>query len=391
MKQAFETLPLFQELKHKKVPKRFLFYICENTVIEEIAIASAGSGLPTETWFHRLLTMTDDDKLKSFDNVCQKLIAKALHYIRETCFVGNRSRFSNFWYQVYNGIDKEDLFANDGPFSELPTFLQDNQTGKYILFEIIVHLIEGWANELSIHAREKELVKEINELTTEERNRQINGYVGFALASTINIYREKKHKALLLEDIEEDEKDCKSKEHFENVKKFLLKMRILHSEALQNHEYSLSYYADSNKMLNHGGLTLISPKYFEFATLLMSLCHREMREKTIYARAGTGFKLAKDALFRNEKLKEAFDRAHLDNAFSPLMKEEVDRIYQMLLVKTLRAKFGAAMKSVRENKVGYFAKKSNQETLRGDLKHQNKKKMKEEGSKLMEEAKKRKR
>jgi hypothetical protein len=73
------------------------------------------------------------------------------------------------------------------------------------------------------------------------------------------------------------------------------------------------------------------------------------------------------------------------------MKEEVDRIYQMLLVKTLRAKFGAAMKSVRENKVGYFAKKSNQETLRGDLKHQNKKKMKEEGSKLMEEAKKRKR
>ena len=61
---------------------------------------------------------------------------------------------------------------------------------------------------------------------------------------------------------------------------------------------------------------------------------------------------------------------------------------ELLLVKTLRAKFGAALKSVRENSVGHYAKKSNQETLRGELMHQNKNRMKEEGIKLKEETKK---
>ena len=51
-------------------------------------------------------------------------------------------------------------------------------------------------------------------------------------------------------------------------------MRILHSDAIENKEHSLSHHAESNKMLNHSGLTLIAPKHMKFASILMSPCHQ---------------------------------------------------------------------------------------------------------------------
>ena len=75
-------------------------------------------------------------------------------------------------------------------------------------------------------------------------------------------------------------------------------------------------------------------------------------------------------------------------AFSPSIEEEIDNIYKLLLVKTLRAKFGAALKCVRENTVGHYAQNSSKESLRRELMHHNRNRMKEEGSKLKEETKK---
>ena len=72
------------------------------------------------------------------------------------------------------------------------------------------------------------------------------------------------------------------------------------------------------------------------------------------------------------------------------MKKEIYKIYSLLLIKTLRAKFGLALKKVREHSVGHYAKGSSKASLRNDLLHHNKRKMKEDGVRLKEEVKKQK-
>ena len=74
-------------------------------MLEEIAIASASSGLCIEEWFRRLLTMSNDYDHITLDIVCQNIFSKVIYFIRETHVASDRSRFSNFRYQVCNCID----------------------------------------------------------------------------------------------------------------------------------------------------------------------------------------------------------------------------------------------------------------------------------------------
>ena len=106
-------------------------------------------------------------------------------------------------------------------------------------------------------------------------------------------------------------------------------------------------------MLKHGGLALASPKYFNFASLLMTLCHQEMTECLMQKRASSSFELARKVLFENKELRETFESVHRDQKFTQPMKKEIYKIYSLLLIKTLRAKFSLALKKVREHFVGH--------------------------------------
>ena len=86
---------------------------------------------------------------------------------------------------------------------------------------------------------------------------------------------------MLIDGIEDGTQNA-YKNHRKDVTIFLKNIRILHSNAIDNKEYSLSYYAESHKMLNHGGLILIAQKFIRFDSMLMSLCHQEMTEKLMH-------------------------------------------------------------------------------------------------------------
>ena len=138
-------------------------------------------------------------------------------------------------------------------------------------------------------------------------------------------------------------------------------------------------------MLNHGGLTLIAPKYMKLASMLTSTCHQEMIENLMYAIVGESFTIARDVLSNNKHLGDTFDVARKDQEFSPSMEDEIDRIYKFLVVKTLHAKFGSELKKVREHSVGHCAKNSSKGSLRNDLLNDNKRKMKDVGVRLKKE------
>ena len=384
IKDAFEILPLFKKLKDLEIEKHFIYYLRENTTLEEIAILSVGSGLHKEEWFKRLLAISSHQDLILFNSACQTLVGKVLYFIEQTCAVSDHSKFSNFWYQIYYCIDKENMFKNDGLFSQLPVRLNNNQTWMCILLEMIVHLVVGWANDVAKKHEETKSDNKKREFSVEERNRQINGCAGFALSSAIKLYKREQHKSTL-EDIEEKRYQVQS--HLNEVSRFLKNMQILHTDALLNKECSLSYYANSHKMINHGGLTLITPQHIKFASLLMNLCHQETSKDQICKRAGNSFNAARKDLFGNKDLRESFDNAHCHQDFTPSMQKEINKICSLILIKTLCAKFGSELKKVREYSVGHCTKGSSKESLRSDLFHNNKRKMKKDGAKLKKESK----
>ena len=117
----------------------------------------------------------------------------------------------------------------------------------------------------------------------------------FSLFSTIKLCKDRAQKHLL-EEIKKDTQNY-SQTHYDDAIRFRKNMRMLHAEALLNKEYSLSCYAESHKMINHGGLALMSPKYFKFTSLLMTLCHQEMTECLIQKRTSSRFEIARKVLF----------------------------------------------------------------------------------------------
>ena len=69
-----------------------------------------------------------------------------------------------------------------------------------------------------------------------------------------------------------------------------------------------------------------------------------MKENLMHSRVGESFTIARDVLSHNELLRDAFDIAHKDQEFSPSMEDEIDRMYKLLVVNTLREKFGSELK-----------------------------------------------
>ena len=76
----------------------------------------------------------------------------------------------------------------------------------------------------------------------------------------------------------------------------------------------------------------------------MSLCHQEMIENLMHARVDESFTIARDVLSNNKHVRDTFEIVHKDQEFSPSMEDKIDRIYKLLVVKTLREKFGSELK-----------------------------------------------
>ena len=67
-----------------------------------------------------------------------------------------------------------------------------------------------------------------------------------------------------------------------NIFKYLKRMRILYKDALLDSEYTDNMYSYNNQLCNKGGLTLVSPEYYNFADIIMT----KMRSYAIFEALG---------------------------------------------------------------------------------------------------------
>ena len=196
----------------------------------------------------------------------------------------------------------------------------------------------------------------------EDRNRKIFGFFGYALSSTIKRYNEKEKRAEMLD------KHIKLKT-YRDTGTFLRTMRILHKDALLDTHYMEECYSSTDKMRNRDGMALISPAYFEFATLLTTTCDTYISNKVIASLGNNTLKEAKDSILSNACLKKKWDNCHDETSRMLLGHDHRDKLYRQIVQKMINSRFSFEVSKVRATKFGHYAKSASAETHRADVRH----------------------
>jgi len=367
--KAFQLV--FNKINCKKIHTNFLVYLLANTNIEDCAVAAHGSGSPSASWFQRVLSIDNLQDIQLFNTACQRIVANILVLFRRTCFVSERNKFSSLWYLVFDAIDRGGMFGDSGPFSCLPPLLKSNQTGLYWMVEKLVQIVEGWIYE----SREEEIntstqniqITSLTQKDLELRNQEVNGFFGYAIAMVIKKYDNKLRRAQYIVDEKEMAK-------LSLICAYLRDMRILHKQALLNKEYMETCYSNIDKMNNHGGLSLVSPHYFDFAIFLVSSIRLEVTEEKILERKNKSYVMAVNIILEKKRalLRSKFDkclREDMAKKYSSIEQQTRDAIFEDIIKKTVRSIFNCVMKTVIENKTGRYAEGSTKDSHRSSIRH----------------------
>ena len=73
-----------------------------------------------------------------------------------------------------------------------------------------------------------------------------------------------------------------------------------------NNIYNTNCYGNSDMIRNQGGLCLISPHYFSFASELIQKIHNEVNTAKVLHRRSSSFKVAWNNMISDKKLKQDF-------------------------------------------------------------------------------------
>ena len=366
-----------------KIRSDFVTYLLENTKLKDSAVACCGSGSSNETWFKDLFAVISPKSMYLINLACRRVVAIILTLFRETCCYGSRSRHAGMWYQVYRSIDSGMMFGEKGPFKDLPPHLKKSRSGLYILVESIAKLVVGWLHD----EKNTTLCQQITDSkqdenhveSREDRNRKIFGFVGYALSSTIKRYNEKEERAEMLD-------EHAKLETYRDFGTFLRTMRLLHKDALLDTYYMEHCYSSTNKMLNRGGMALISPAYFKFAEELTMACDSFISDEMIVRRGNNTLREANDSILSDACLKKKWDESHDETSKMLLGTDHRDEIYREIVHKTINSRFSFEVSKVRATKFGHYAKSASTETHRADLKHDfAKNKMKVDGETVRRE------
>ena len=262
------------------------------------------------------------------------------------------------------------MFGDNGSFSCLPPSLKSNQIGLYWMVEKLVQIVEGWTCE----SREEEndtstqniQITSLNQKDLELRNQGVNGFFGYAIAMIIQKYDNKLRRAQHTDDAKEMAK-------LRLICACLRDMRTSHKQALLNKECMETCYSNIDKMNNHGGLSLVSPHYFEFVISLVSLIRLEVAEEKMLERKNNSYIVAVNIIFDKRTLLQS----ELDKRLGEDMATKCDSIEQQtrdamfedIVKKTVRSMFNCVMKTVRENKTDRHVEGSTKDSQRSSTRH----------------------
>uniref|UniRef100_A0A7S3V714 Uncharacterized protein n=1 Tax=Chaetoceros debilis TaxID=122233 RepID=A0A7S3V714_9STRA len=143
----------------------------------------------------------------------------------------------------------------------------------------------------------------------------------------------------------------------------------------------IACYSSTDKILNHGGLALISPQYFDFAIALTAACDEELNEEKTHERGNKSLQIAKNNIMGDTDIRKKFDNCSCldEDEMINVKKYHINSVYKTLLKKTVHSRFSFETGQVVKSTMGYFAKGSSKATHRDKLKHLSIAKMKTDG------------
>ena len=144
-------------------------------------------------------------------------------------------------------------------------------------------------------------------------------------------------------------------------------MRIQHHDAINNERYCQNYYSPYHRIINEGGLCLVSELYYDFATKLMTNICSEITVDALLKKKKKNFiSNIKEIFLKDEEFFQIFCNVDTNSSGSKgLNISDKKIIYIKIMTKVIHAKAGAVMQEIDEKFVG----KGLDVTLRNNLKN----------------------
>lgn len=354
---------LLQNMGRRNLSSYFSTFILETTNFIEYCELSVEINNELTMWFKNYCQLLKEEDNK-FDKACQAMISYIFHTYHKTCIYGPYHDNNIFWNQVY----KDMVSIGDKSFYEknfiklLPDRLQKQRTCIYVLFEILVVLVENWMDDdLRCMYGKMRITTTEMKLTEDMVSDKVNAFVGFAVRDCIRLLR----KELIC-----NEEKCEIKRDEKNLKLDLYKnIRLLHKDAMKDENYRKTKYSQQLQLTNLGGLTLIRNGYFSFAKTLMDRIRSNLNFKMIDKYCNGIFNIVKYTISKDKELLQIF-KDNVKREWNNILMEEklVNEVFLELIEKTVRSKFKQVMFNYKEVTCSRCAKENVDSTLRGELK-----------------------
>jgi len=362
---------------------------------EMAKIATLG---PLADWFASLFKLNADEVLM-FDVLCQLLNIEILKQFGEMMADREKSKkaksTATYNQRVCEYLQSDDFgsLVNDIAIESLR-----NRVGVAILVE---ELSRRFLSNLSGGMHERSRLCQRGQGIRPDR-RDVNRFLGWAIAGLIKNVRESMRKDAhseeteetveespmmlelgndgscprTLEDITSEIQETQRTRAKQSDAKALLKeatlellqsMRIFHEEAVLDDAYMRDCYDLAYQAKNHGYLTLVTPKYFGFSVLLLNACVNAVNQNTLTTKGNAAWESGRRSVLGNATLCEKFLECASDSA---LPDNEKRRLFKKLAIKVLNACFGVEERVYNERNTGRCFKNRNEGTHRGRLKAQ---------------------
>jgi hypothetical protein len=326
-----------------------------DTDFSEIAKVSVG-GRAEE--FFKAMCLLEGKADEKFDRICQTINARLVKIVGREIRKRQKSKTEStikvtMWRQIME-------YLQSPRFAKLvksnPGAALKSHAGMVVVVITLTRLLNEKIR-IGMVAGSKRLQGAPQTQVMIDAKREVNNFFGWAIFQVYDVYRDKQRSELTDDD---EMKDA------DNHVLYLRTMRVLHKDVIGDTDYLENCYSDHLQLENNGGLTLLSRKYFDFGTFLMSIIANAFTQAHIVnegneswtkgmARVNTQF----------EAIKQRF--LALGEDFEQLETSAKVRVLERLVRKTAHARHGVELKIYKENTVKRKGKNYVGSTHRGKL------------------------
>ena len=313
-----------------------------------IALISIGG--PLEPWFNALCSLSPEESLV-FDSDIQRINEMLFTvYAQTMAHKKTSSALVKFHKTIYEYIIRN---AGNRSLLSLDSLKSQGATAHVVLTlsRLFWEKLLDIQNEIVESSQERQLFTGGPSVKGE-----VNRFVGWAMFSL--------HRKFIKEQELEWGRGNDDTKWDEKIA-FMKDMRILHHEAILLPDYMANCYEPLDILSNMGGLTLVSPEYFNFGNKIMKLVAEAVDVKKFKNLGNECIKKGRKLVTENTEVREQFMECSKN---SSLPEEEKKEIYNELIDKICNAKFGSVVRDYKDKNISRQGKKTSDMALRSELK-----------------------